>query len=155
MVGMTEGSTCATEFVGVSNEPGRGIGETGPYEFFTDTGVHVYLHDTDFLGLVWQPEGSMGLYFAYDKDWTPPEARATPVIELVFSHVQMTHWETDREALLETEPVARQVSGFDWDGRDTFDLATFSVNLSFSARHMRVRLAPSAPEILTPPSKSS
>jgi len=135
-----------TEFLGVSTEPQRGVKEpVGPYEFFTETGVHVYLHDADFLGLAWQPDATLRLYFAHDPDWMPSGAEATPVVELTFSGVQVLEWETDVEALSQTVPVLGQVSDFAWDGSDGFDLATFTLNLSFSAPRMAVRLLPSAP----------
>lgn len=148
MASVTESSLGATEFVGVSSEPGRGVEEAGPYEFFTDAGVHVYLHDADFLGLVWHPEATMRLYFSYDQEWTPSDAKDTPVVELIFSQVQVLQWQTDLDALSETEPVLGQVASFDWDGREGFDLATYTLNLSFSSRRMEVRLIPSAPQAL-------
>lgn len=122
--------------------------QIGPYEFSTEAGVRVYLHDADFLGLVWQPDATLRLYFPYDPDWTPPEAKATPVVQLTFSQVQMLHWETDMEALSQSEPVLGRVSDFSWDGSDRFDLATFTLSLSFSAGRMAVRLVHSAPREL-------
>src|SRR5687768_6830855 len=84
MVSVTGNRDRAAEFVGVSQDASRGVQFTGPYEFLTATGVPVHLHDTDFLGLVWRPEMILCIYFAYDPEWTPPEARETPVVELIF-----------------------------------------------------------------------
>lgn len=137
------------EFVGVSTEPRRGVIEpVGPYEFFTDGGVHVYLHDADFIGLVWQPSGTFRFYFIYPAEWTPREALATPVVELTFSEVEVSRWETDMDVLQDTEHRG-QVSDFAWDGGDGFDLSTFSLRLSFSAARMEARLLEAAPSPLS------
>lgn len=154
MAGMAESEQRTTEFVGVSSEPGRDIEDSGLYEFFTNTGVHIYLHDTDFLGIVWQPKATMCLYFSYDEDWTPPEAQDTPVVELVFSDVQVLQWETDLGALSGDEPFLGEVSAFDWDGNEGFDLSAYNFALSFSARRVQVRLALSAPDVLAPAPES-
>ena len=137
------------DFVGVSTEPRRGVEKpVGPYEFFTDGGVHVYLHDADFLGLVWLPSGTFRFYFVYSAEWTPPEALATPVVELTFSEVEVSRWETDMDVLQDTEHGG-QVSDFAWDGADGFDFSTFPLDLSFSAARMEARLLEAAPSALS------
>ena len=134
------------EFVGVSTEPGRGIrAGVGPYEFFTDGGVHVYLHDADFVGLIFLPEATGRFYFRYDSQTAPHYgAEATPVVELTFSHVGPCLWETDLEALPDTEHRG-QVSVFAWDTGDGFDLITYALHLSFAAARMEARLLAAAP----------
>ena len=138
-----------TEFVGVSTDPRGGVRTgVGPYEFFTDGGVRVSLHDADFLGLMWLPGATARFYFVYDSEWTPSEAKESPVIELTFSQVQVFLWETDSAALRDTEWHG-QVSGFAWDGRDGFDLSTFTLHLSFSAARMEAGLLVEAPSGLS------
>ena len=136
------------EFVGVSREPGRGIREgVGPYEFFTPDGVLVYLHDTHFRGLVWLPGAEARFYFVFDPEWTPAGAKSTPVIELTFSKMQVSLWETDMDAIEPTESRG-QVSDFAWDGGHGFDLSTFTLHLSFSAARMEARLLEALPDLL-------
>lgn len=141
---MTRGRV--VEFVGVSTDPGRGVREgVGPYEFVTDAGVHVYLHDADFLGLVWLPNATARFYFVYDPETAPLFAvKETPVIELTFSQAQVLFWETDSDALRDTEWHG-QVSVFAWDGGDGFDLTTYTLHLSFTAARMEARLLAAVP----------
>ena len=78
-----------TLFVGVSSLPDKTITEVaGLYEFFTDHDVHVYLHDTDYLGEEWSSPADLRLYFVFDPQWTPEAARETPVVELAFEDAQ-------------------------------------------------------------------
>jgi hypothetical protein len=135
-----------TEFGGVSIEPGRGIREgVGPYEYFTPDGAHVYLHDADFLGLVWAPDATLRFYFSYDGETAPLYgAKDTPVIELTFSRVEVHAWETDLGALPETEHHG-QVSTFSWDSGDRFDVITHPLHLSFAAAHLDARLLAAPP----------
>lgn len=137
------------EFLGVSTEPQRRVIEgVGPNEFFTDGGVPIRLHDADFLGVVWRPAATLHLYFVYDSAWTPAEASATPVIELTFSPVEVSLWETDVDALGDNQWHG-QVSAFDWDGADGFELSTFTLHLAFSASRMEARMLAAAPTSLT------
>lgn len=142
-------SVRVAEFVGVSTEHRRGVMEpVGPYEFFTDNDVHVYLHDADLIGLVWQPSGKFRFYFIYPAEWTPREALDTPVVELTFSEVEVSRWETDMGVLQDMEHRG-QVSDFAWDGADGFDLSTFSLRLSFSAARMEARVLEAPPDALS------
>lgn len=59
-----------------------------PYEFLTNQGVRVYLHDTDHLGFERPSATDLTFYFAFDPEWTPKTARATPVVALAFADVQ-------------------------------------------------------------------
>ena len=142
-------SRLVAEFAGVSTEPGRGVrAGGGPYEFFTDEGVHVYLHDADFLGLMWLPGATTRFYFAYDSQTGPLyRAEATPVIELTFSQVDVALWETDSDALPDSQWHG-QVSGFAWDGGDGFDLTSFTLHLAFAAARMDARLLAAVPSAL-------
>ncbi len=142
-------SNRVTEFVGVSAEPRRGVlAGVGPYEFFTEQGVRVALHDADFLGLVWLPSATTRFYFIYDLEWTPVEATATPVIELTFCNVQVLRWESDLDALGDPRRYG-QMSAFAWDGADRFDLSTFTFNLSFRAVRMEAQLVGTVPSSLS------
>lgn len=134
------------EFAGVSAESGRGIrAGVGPYEFFTDSGVHVYLHDADFLGMTLLPDATGRFYFAYDSKTAPLYgAEATPVVKMAFSSVELSVWETDEEALSDTKHCG-QVSDFSWDAGDGFDLLTYALHMSFSAARLEVRLLTAMP----------
>lgn len=136
----------ATEFEGVSIEHGRGIRDgVGPYEFFTPDGAHVYLHDADFLGLVWLPDATLRFFFSYDGETAPLYgAKDTPVIELSFFHVELHAWETDIDALAEAEHHG-QVSTFSWDNAHGFDMVTYALHVSFAAARMQARLLASVP----------
>ena len=134
-------------FVGVSEDPQRGvhIEGIGLYEFWTDTGVPVRLHDMNFEGLDYRndPRPTLVLRFRYDEpEWTPPEAIATPVVEMAFDDVRIRCWEDDTQALAGLDIPFGQVSTFDYDGRSEFDLQTYSMGLTFSAQRVRVRLTP-------------
>ncbi len=58
-----------------------------PYEFQTEGGVWVRLHDMQFIGFGYEvPTAELTMRFVYDDpQWTPPEARATPVAVFRFS----------------------------------------------------------------------
>lgn len=136
-----------TTFVGVSEDPRRGVQSagTGLYEFWTDTDVPVRLHDMNFNGLDYRydPRPTLVLRFRYDEaEWTPPEAVATPVVEMTFDDVRIRCWEEDAEALADAEAPLGQVSAFDSDEQSEFELLTSSLRLTFSARRVRVRLLP-------------
>lgn len=136
------------EFDGVSRVPGRGVRQgVGPYEFFTPDGVLVYLHDADFRGLVWLPCAEARFYFVFDGGWVPAGAKSTPVIELTFSQMQVSLWETGVDAIEPTE-WRGQVADFAWDGGVGFDLSTSTLHLAFSAARMGARLLEVLPDSL-------
>jgi hypothetical protein len=138
-----------TQFDGVTTAAGRGVQKgVGPYEFFTDTGAHVYLHDADLLDVTWNPDASLRFRFAYDPDWTPEEAKDTPVIELTFQQVQILRWDTDMQAATGGGDYLRQVRDFAWDGFDGFAMASYTVNLDFTAARMNVVLTAPRPDDL-------
>ena len=82
--------------------------------------------------------------FLYHSQWTPVEAKGTPVIELTFLDVQMLPWKTDSDALRDPRWHG-QVAAFTWDGADRFDLSTRTLDLSFAAARMEVRLLAAVP----------
>jgi hypothetical protein len=134
-----------TTFVGVSEDPKRGVlsAGTGLYEFWTDSDVPVRLHDMNFEGLDYRydPRPTLVLRFRYDEaQWTPPEAIATPVVEMTFDDVWVRCWEEDAETLADADAPLGLVSAFNYDERSEFDLQTFALGLKFSARRVRVRL---------------
>jgi hypothetical protein len=116
-----------------------------PYEFQTDGGVWVRLHDMEFTGFDYQVQPpALTMRFVYnDPQWTPPEARATPVAVFRFSDVQVWQWEDDYD-LVETPAEARgQVSGFDYySPTNVFSLLTLNTTLLFSASRLSVYLEP-------------
>ena len=134
-----------TTFVGVSEDPGRSVQSagTGLYELWTDTDVPIRLHDMSFEGLDYRYDlrPTLVLRFRYDDaEWTPAEAVATPVAEMTFDDVRIRRWEEEAEALADVDAPWGLVSMFDYDERSDFDLQTYSLRLTFSARRVRVRL---------------
>jgi hypothetical protein len=129
-----------TEFVGIAG------GSTGfPYEFHTSAGVPVRLHDMSFEGLTRRtsPPG-LTMRFRYDDPrWTPTEAVSTPVAVFSFSRVQIWQWEDDPDLFEVPDDARGQVSSFDWyASTNTFELATISTTLLFSADRLTVHLEP-------------
>ncbi|MFG3437834.1 hypothetical protein ACGF0J_11405 [Nonomuraea sp. NPDC047897] len=134
-----------TRFAGVAEDEDRGVTpRTGLYEFWTAEGAHVYLHDTDFRGLTYQPGRPpvLKLEFRYDPQWTPPELAGTPVVDFRFEEVRLVEWYENREGqdCVSTHPDAPpgQVGCFDWDGSDLFTLDTFTMRLTFRAPRAKV-----------------
>ncbi|MEV4219105.1 hypothetical protein [Nonomuraea sp. NPDC049725] len=134
-----------TEFAGVSKDKGRGItSREGPYEFWTEDGAHVYLHDTDFRRLTYRPgrPPTLELEFVYDPEWTPPELSKTPVVVFRFEDVRLVEWVEDQEGhdcvAANPEVLPGQVGQFDWDGTDMFTLDTFILRLLFHASRAAV-----------------
>jgi len=139
------GQRRVAEFYGVSRVLGRGVRRgVGPYEFFTDKGARVYLHDADLLEVTWRSDASLRFRFVYDPDWTPAEAKDTPVIELSFQHVQVLRWDTDMQAT-EQSDFRGQVRDFAWDGFDGFTMASYTLDLDFTAARMSVVLRGAMP----------
>lgn len=142
-----------TDFVGVSSDPGwgvtgRGTASPGLYEFKTDLGVPVRLHDATFLGFDFRVGAresgavqSLTTRFVYDDpEWTPPEAIAAPFIEFRFDDVHITHWEESPDL---EEYANDQVSGFDYHEQDdSFDLQTYTMRLVFVAKRVAVTMHP-------------
>ncbi|MFG1947665.1 hypothetical protein [Nonomuraea sp. NPDC048826] len=134
-----------TEFAGASQDKNRGITSPGGlYEFWTEEGAHVYLHDTDFRRLTYKPgrPPTLELEFFYPPQWTPPELSKTPVVLFRFEDVRLVEWHEDQEAadLVAASPDAPpgQVGQFDWDGTDMFTLDTLILRLLFHAQRAAV-----------------
>lgn len=114
---------------------------TGPYEFFTSDNVHVFLHDTDFLGIT-EEHGSARFYFQFDPQWVPIGADGTAVVLLTFDEVRMD------QARLHEAPTTRserQVDSFDWDGFDGFSLDTGGMQLTLRSARMSAHLVREPP----------
>ena len=134
-----------TAFAGVAPEPERGVSRRGGlYEFWTDKGEHIYLHDTDLVSVEHAPgpPAVLTLRFQYDRAWTPPELVGKPLVVFRFEDVRVDAWEEDDEAFAdltrnpEVASAAGQVSNFDWNGQDYFGLNTFLMHLTFTAQHL-------------------
>lgn len=137
--------SAATTFLGVSDDPTRDLRSagTGLFEFWTDTDVPVKLHDMRFEGLDYRidPRPNLVLRFRYDEEeWTPPDAIATPVVEMTFDDVRVRYWEADEEAWADLVAPQGQVTLFDYIEPAEFELQTDSLGLKFSASRVRVRL---------------
>ncbi|GIH90988.1 hypothetical protein ACFFMN_32360 [Planobispora siamensis] len=134
-----------TEFTGVTGDGDRGItSKGGLYEFWTDEGARICLHDTGFRRLTYEPgrPPMLELEFLYDPEWTPPGLSKTPVVVFRFEDVRVVEWHEDQEGhdCVRACPDAPpgQVGQFDWDGTDLFTLDTFTVRLLFHARRAAV-----------------
>jgi hypothetical protein len=116
-----------------------------PYEFQTDSGVWVRLHDMRFMGLDYRVlPSTLTLRFVYDDpEWTPPDAMETPVAVFRFSGVQVWQWEDDFD-LSETPQEHRgQVSDLGYYApTNVFSLLTLNSSLLFSASRLAVELEP-------------
>jgi hypothetical protein len=118
-----------------------------PYEFETESGIWIRLHDMRLLSFDYQVRlSTLTMRFSYDgPHLTPPEAMGTPVAVFRFSGVQVWQWEDDVD-LLETPPGHRgQVSGFEYHRpTNVFSLDTLDSRLLFSASHLAVLAEPLA-----------
>ncbi len=135
----------------MSSEPGWGIGDSGGassglYEFKTESGVPVRLHDAAFLGFDFRPGPRPWLVtrFLYnDPKWTPVEARATPLIAIRFDDVHITALDQDTHVIGEPAEAIGQVSNFDYyEEFDSFDLQTYTLRLELTAKRVEVTLHP-------------
>jgi hypothetical protein len=133
------------EFSGIA-EDSVGRPDFGLYEFQTDGGVWVRLHEMRFLGFdyVVQP-ATLTVRFVYDDPkWTPQEASATPVAVFQFTDVLVWQWEDDYALRFETPQEERgQINDFGYYApTNVFSLETLSTRLLFSAGRLVVRLEP-------------
>jgi hypothetical protein len=137
------GVTTSEAHWGISDSDGAG---TGLYQFKTEAGVRVQLHDASFLGIDFRvgPPASLVTSFLYDDPkWTPVEARATPLIAICFEDVHITGWDQDSQGVGEPADALGQVSAFDYyENLGSFDLQTYTLRLQFTARRVEVTLLP-------------
>ncbi|GAA2655585.1 hypothetical protein GCM10010412_025020 [Nonomuraea recticatena] len=152
-----------TEFAGVTEDKDRGVTpKAGLYEFWTEENAHVYLHDTDFRRLTYEPgrRPVLQLEFLHDPRWTPPELSETPVVAFRFEDVRVVEWREDRQGhdsvAAQSDAPPGQVECFDWDGGHLFTLDTFTLRLVFHARRAEVTVrAKSIPRPPTGTAKSA
>jgi hypothetical protein len=117
-----------------------------PYEFETDGGVPVRLHDMQLVGFDYQVQPpALTMRFVYDDpEWTPTEALATPVVVFRFSDVHVRQWEDDDLAQTPADERGR-VYDLGYDAPDNaFSLLTRTTRLFFSASRLEVVLEPAA-----------
>jgi hypothetical protein len=116
-----------------------------PYEFQTDGGVWVRLHDMQFLGFGYEPQPpTLTMRFLYDDpEWTPAEARTTPVAVFLFSDVQVWQWEDEYDLLDTPVEVRGEVRDLGYySPTNVFSLLTLNSRLLFSASRLKVELRP-------------
>jgi hypothetical protein len=135
------------EIVGVTNDPQRRLNayRHDLYEFRTDEGVRVRLHDTGLISVELRPiDQTLTLRFDYnDPRWTPPEAVPTPVVVMRFEEVTIHEWEQDPND--GDEPPAEthgQVEDFEYDDGETFRLTTCSFTVEFTASRLTITHEP-------------
>ena len=139
-----EVSSSAVEYEGIAQSSLHRADFT-PYEFQTEAGVWVRLHDMQFLGFEYEVQApALTMRFVYDDpDSTPPEARSTPLAVFRFSDVQVWQWEDDHDLFETPVGVRGQVSELDYyAATNVFSLGTVNTTLLFSARRLTVRLEP-------------
>jgi hypothetical protein len=99
-----------------------------------------------FLGFDYQVNPpTLTMRFIYDghPEWTPPEARATPVAAFSFSGVQVWEWENDFDLFEIPEEVSGQVGDLAYyPPTNVFELSTVNTSLIFSAARLTVGLEP-------------
>lgn len=117
-----------------------------PYEFQTEEGVWVRLHDMSFVSLEYTPqERGLTLRFSNDFPWTPESAKSAPLAAFVFDSVQILQWEDDTTLSGTPNGYRGQTSLFEYaPERDLFCL-TIDTSLAFRARPLHVTLGPSEP----------
>ncbi|HWD84034.1 MAG TPA: hypothetical protein VG497_34265 [Kribbella sp.] len=111
-------------------------GGTGLFEFWTSEGVPVRLHDMDLISIELRPvDRLLVLRFEYtERQWTPAEAAATPVVVMRFEGVTIREW-TQEEAPVE---ALGQVEDFEYDGGRAFRLTTYSAVMDFLATRLTI-----------------
>ncbi|GAA1117833.1 hypothetical protein GCM10009630_14440 [Kribbella jejuensis] len=112
-------------------------GGTGLFEFWTDQGVPVYLHDMELTSVEVRPvERVVVVKFEYtEPSWTPAAAAATPVVQMRFEGVTVRWW--NQEAAVPVK-VLGQVEDFEYDGVQGFKLTTYAAILEFSATRLAI-----------------
>jgi hypothetical protein len=134
--------------VGVTSDPQRGLNAhgLGLYEFWTDQGVPVRLHDTSLISVELRPiDRTLTLRFEYnDALWTPPEAIPTPVVVMRFEKITIRGWEQDPSDDGDEPPAAvyGQVEDFEYDDEETFRLTTYSFTVEFTASRLTITPEP-------------
>jgi hypothetical protein len=132
------------EYAGIATSSLERHGFT-PYEFQTDGGVWVRLHDMQIVGFDYRVQPpTLTMRFVYDDpESTPPEARSTPVAVFRFSDVQVWQWEDDYDLAETPVDVRGQVSYLDYYGpTNVFSLGTVNTTLLFSTSRLAVHLEP-------------
>jgi hypothetical protein len=130
------------EFVGIATSSVE-LPDFTPYDFQTDTGVCVRLHDMQFLGFDYRVQPStLTMRFVYDDpEWTPPEARSTPVAVFRFGDVQVWEWEDAFDLFQTPTEVRGQVGDLGYHApTNVFSLDTLNTRLLFSASRLVVEL---------------
>ncbi|MGY2130526.1 hypothetical protein [Blastococcus sp. SYSU DS0617] len=114
-----------------------------PYEFQTEGGVWIRLHEMQFVGFDYQVRPpTLTIRFVYDEpEWTPAEAEATPVAVFRFSDVQVWQWEDEYDLFETPVDVRGQVRQLDYyPPTNTFSFCTLNTSLLFSAARLSVGL---------------
>ncbi|GAA3087720.1 hypothetical protein JOF29_008155 [Kribbella aluminosa] len=112
-------------------------GGTGLFEFWTDQGVPVYLHDMDLSSAEVRPvDRVLVLQFEYtERPWTPAAAAPTPVVVMRFEGVTIRGW--NQEAAAPVHALG-QVEDFEYDGEEAFKLTTCSAIMEFTAARLTI-----------------
>jgi hypothetical protein len=138
----------AASLVGVMRQGSGAVlpGAAGLYEFWTDRGERVSLHDADLRTITWRPgpQPSLVLVFEYDAQWLPPELDDRRFVSFSCRDVRILTWEEDTEAYEEAvashqgPDLTGQVRAFEWDGQDFFALSTHLLYPCFRATSVTV-----------------
>jgi hypothetical protein len=129
-----------TVFTG--DDPARGM-ERDPYEFWTDTGTHVAIHDMLLVEVSYSVGAAPELRLAFDWWQKAVPDQYAGAVRLAFGDARILEW-NEKTGMVTREP-AGQVSWFDYRGDGVFLLDTFTLSIAFAARtcHISSRSGPS------------
>lgn len=131
-------------FEGVTLDEVRALG-TGLYEVVSTSGVHVYLHDLAFVGLVYdsQQRTLVTRFLDYEPGTLGDAHRDTPLVVYAFEGVQTLQHEEELVEPGTPDYALGQVGGFDYDERTAiFALSTWTIFWVFRASRCRLTLEP-------------
>ncbi len=139
---MSGEGTDATQFKGVSLVGVR-AGGTGLYELTTMSGVPVRPHDMSLVEILHVPaRRELVMKFCYDDpEWTPEEARETPLAIFAFDGVEILERQDEPAEPGTKQDVLGQVRGFDYhEPTGIFALSAYTMYWVFTARSLTLTL---------------
>lgn len=132
----------AAEIVGVLDPHGEHVrGEL--YEFWTDGGLHVYLHDADLRRITYEPGRPPALAFEFLQEPLALSDQSWITVDFRFEDVRIHNWHDDPVghclASENDDASPGQVDGVYWNGQDYFTLDSFLVQVDFTAARVTVK----------------
>lgn len=109
------------------------------YEFATDDGWEVHLHDASLEKLEWHVDGRLDVTFRYESPWNGHPDERSLTVRLEFGSVQILQSESETNDDVPQENHG-QVSELGWTGTDVFSLNTIELHLIFRSPRVHVRV---------------